>query len=123
MLLTIAGLGAILLVGMALGTFLYLSKNPPVIHMDLPDMPPIVINADFSNLIPTPLVIQSQLVPMDQKPSGIPEEPMPFAVFQYCSQESEEFAKLSRQRYARQLRNELGSWDAALIRLKQEDGV
>jgi hypothetical protein len=44
-------------------------------------------------------------------------------VFSYISQESEEHARVSRQRYARHLRNELGSWEAALVRLKLEDGA
>jgi hypothetical protein len=123
MLLTIAVLYVILLTSAALGAFLYLAKNPPVIHVDLPDLPPIVINVDTGNLIPTPLVVQFQAVPLDQIPTGLNEEPMPLDVFGYCAQESEEHARISRQRHARRLRNELGSWDAALIRLKQEDGI
>jgi len=122
-LLTIAALGVILLVGAALGSFLYLAKNPPVINVELPDLPPIVINVDTGNLIPSPLVLQVQQVLPDQVPSGLTEEPMPFDVYSYCASESEEHARVSRQRHARALRNELGSWDAALTRLKQEDGI
>jgi hypothetical protein len=122
-LLTIALVGVILLVGAALGAFLYLAKNPPVVNVELPDLPPIVINVDTGNLIPSPLVIQFQPLSPDQTPSGITEEPMPLDVFSYCAQESEEHARVARQRHARVLRNELGSWDLALTRLKLEDGI
>ena len=122
-LLTLAlGVG-ILLAGLALGTFVYLTKNPPVINVSLPDLPPMVVNVDFSNVIPQPLVVQWQMLTPDQRPSGLAEEPMPMDVFAYCSQESEEHAMISRQKYARHLRNTLGNWDLALARLKQEDGI
>jgi hypothetical protein len=122
-LLTIALVGVILLVGAVLGSFLYLVKNPPVVNVELPDLPPIVINVDTGNLIPSPLVVQFQSLLPDQTPSGIAEEPMPLDVFSYCAQESEEHARVARQRHARVLRNELGSWDLALTRLKLEDGI
>lgn len=121
-LLTIAALCCILLAGIALGTFAYLSGHPPVIQVNLPDLPPVIVNVDFSNVIPQPLVVQWQTLMPDQRPSGLPEEPMPMDVFAYCSQESEEHAMVSRQKYARHLRNTLGSWDLALARLKMEDG-
>lgn len=119
MLLTILLISVIFL-GAILGSFIWLTKNPLVIHVDVP---PISIAADFSNLIPQPVVVQWQTLLPDQKPSGIPEEPMPMEIFAYCAQESEEHAMVSRQRYARHLRNTLGSWDAALARLKQEDEI
>jgi len=121
-LLTFVGIGCILLAGASLGAFLYLAKNPPVVHVDLPDLPPIVINVDTGNLIPSPLVIQFQAIPPDQTLGVSSEEPMPLDVFTYCAMESEEHARVTRQRHARALFNELGSWEAALIRLKQEDG-
>lgn len=119
-LLTLALCCCILLAGAALGTFIYLTKNPPLIRVD---MPPVTLAMDLTSLVPNPLVVQWQTVLPDQRPSGLPEEPMPMEVFAYCAQESEEHAMVSRQRYARNLRNTLGSWEAALARLKAEDGV
>lgn len=122
MLLTLL-LVCVIFMGAMLGSFIALAKHPPVIHVDLPDLPPFVVNVDMGQMIPVPLVVQVQSVLPDQRPSGLPEEPMPNDVFKYVAQESEEHARISRTKYARHLRNELGSWDLALARLKMEDGA
>ena len=109
---------AILLVAVFLGGVYALTKRPLVITVE---MPPVVI--DLSGLIPTPLVVQQQMIPADRLPPGMAEEPMPSEVYGYIAQESEEHARASRGRYARKLRLELGSWSAALSQLKLEDGI
>lgn len=124
-LLTIVVILGILLTGICLGVVWYLVKNPPTIVLPEIMFPPINVRADvdMGQVFPTPLTIQFQAVPPDRTPIGVTEEPMPVEVFAYVQQESEEHARVSRGKYARRLRNELGSWSAALSQLQHEDGI
>lgn len=132
--LTIGVVFAILLTGVVLGTWLWLCKHPLSIEVRLPpfapfwrvelpqiEIPPISVVVDMTQAIPSPLVVQAQMLPPDRQPYGVELEPMPLDVLTYVDQESDEWARVARRQRARVLRNELGNWEMALASLRRED--
>lgn len=117
MALTFIALGVILLASVTVGTFVYLTKYPPKVYINI-TLPKV--DLDVSKLIPTPLLVQMQAVaPVIEASTS--KGPIPLNVFQYIGMESEEHARVSRLEYARKLYGELQNWDAVLATLKAED--
>ena len=135
--LTIALILVMLVLSAGLGAFLALSRKPPVIQVSLPpfapfwrvempkvdiEIPPIVVEVDLGQLtIPHQYVVQTQALPPDRQPYGIPEEPIPVEMIEYIDQESDEWARQARRKRLRTLRNELGNWSDAFAIIQRED--
>lgn len=86
-------------------------KHPPVIRLDLSGLP-------------TEFVLKSQTLvatKVDGKPNT--DDAIPADVVEYCEAESDPLTRDIRKRYAKTLKNELGSWELALQTLQREDGL
>lgn len=120
--LTISLILVMLLLGCIAGIFMYLVKNPPVIHVEIGDVRADVVGTvDVTQAIPSPLRIQLQQLPPEEASPAI-AEPIPLDILMYVDQESDDWARAARKRHARTLRIELGGWDKVLTALKSEDG-
>lgn len=121
MVLTIGLLVVILmsLAGAAFGAFAYLLKHPPVIRVQV-DNVDVVTTVDVSQLIPSPLVVQTQV---GTAPQEIKLQALPGDILDYIDQESEEYARQLRRSRARSLFQDSGDWDYVLKALKREDGI
>ena len=120
--LTISLILVMLLLGCIAGIFMYLVKNPPVIHVEIGDVRADVVGTvDVTQAIPSPLRIQLQQLPPEEASPAI-AEPITLDILMYVDKESDDWARAARKRHARTLRIELGGWDKVLTALKSEDG-
>lgn len=97
-LLTIAVICVMLLLAAALAFGYGLTKNPPVIRIEV--HPPEIRQVE------APVAAA---------------EPIPEEVLDYIDMESDEYARTTRRNRARSLRAELGSWPSAFAQLQRED--
>lgn len=122
MVLTIGLLVVILmsLIGCAFGAFFYLLKHPPVVRVQLGEID-LVCTVDVGQMIPSPLVVQTQVGAAPQPPTIV--QPLPADILDYIDMESEEYARQLRRARARALYQDSGDWEYVLNALKREDGV